>query len=318
MAQSAKDYAREQLGSLDLSYLKGEEDAANKTYNTTKSSLETNFNNLMNQISSNRQDTRKNFDTGRATVAENAYTANRQNQADLASRGVGSSGLKALGEVGNRMETGKQYSDLANKFYSTMTDLDNTEKQSRDQYDIDLQTAQNTLDNALAGINSRRGEAQNNYNMALGQLAEQVQGRWDSNANAKAALAQAKAAAAQAHRDAVNAAKSQLKQTATDNLLKIVNDGNMNYDRKINSIATTFNVDTAIAKRVLDQLNNSSGSSLNPTSLQYKLGLTPSSVINNTSNTQTKLGLTPSSVKSSINSSSGVSMNDIYRILGIE
>ena len=31
MAQSAKDYAREQLGNLDLSYLKGEEDVANKT-----------------------------------------------------------------------------------------------------------------------------------------------------------------------------------------------------------------------------------------------------------------------------------------------
>ena len=130
MAQSAKDYAREQLGNLDLSYLKGEEDVANRTYGTTKNSLETNFNNLMNQINSNRLDTRKNFNTGRATVAENAYTANRQNQADLASRGIGSSGLKALGEVGNRMETGQQYSNLANKFYSTMTDLENTEKQS--------------------------------------------------------------------------------------------------------------------------------------------------------------------------------------------
>ena len=210
MAQSAKDYAREQLGELDLSYLKGEEDAANKTYGTTKSSLQTNFNNLVNQINANRLDTRKNFNTGRATVAENAYTANRQNQADLASRGIGSSGLKTLGEVGNRMETGKQYSNLANKFYSTMTDLDNTEKQSRDQYKIDLQTAKNTLDSALAGINSRRGEAQNNYNMQLGQLAEQVQGRWDANANAQAALAQAQAAAAQAHSDAVAAAQQQL------------------------------------------------------------------------------------------------------------
>ena len=44
MAQSAKDYAKKQLGELDLSYLTGEEDVANKTYNTTKGSLETNFN----------------------------------------------------------------------------------------------------------------------------------------------------------------------------------------------------------------------------------------------------------------------------------
>ena len=253
MAKSAKDYAREQLGNLDLSYLKGEEDVANRTYDTTKSSLETNFNNLMNQIASNRLDTRKNFNTGRATVAENAYTANRQNQADLASRGVGSSGLKTLGEIGNRMETGQQYSNLANKFYSTMNDLENTEKQSRDQYNIDVQTAKNTLDSALAGIASRRGEAQNNYNMQLGQLAEQVQGRWDANANAQAALAQAKAAAAQAHSDAVNSARNQLTSAKKQALTEIVN-GNGTVDQKRAAIQTTFGVDTNTANNVLGQL----------------------------------------------------------------
>ena len=242
MAKSAKDYAREQLGDLDLSYLKGEEDVANKTYGTTKSSLETNFNNLINQINTNRLDTRKNFNTGRATVAENAYTANRQNQADLASRGVGSSGLKSLGEIGNRMETGQQYSNLANKFYSTMTDLDNTEKQSRDQYDIDIQNAKNTLDSALAGINSRRGEAQNQYNQSLGQLAEQVQSRWDANANA-----------AQAHSDAVNAARSQLTSAKKQALTEIVN-GNGSVDQKRAAIQTTFGVDASTATKALQQL----------------------------------------------------------------
>lgn len=253
MAQSAKDYAREQLGNLDLSYLKGEEDVANRTYGTTKSSLETNLNNLMNQIQSNREDTRKNFNTGRATVAENAYAANRQNQADLASRGVGSSGLKSLGEIGNRMETGQQYSNLANKFYSTMTDLENTEKQSRDQYNIDLEVAKNTLDSALAGIASRRGEAQNQYNQALGQLAEQVQGRWDANANAQAALAQAKAAAAQAHSDAVNAARSQLSGAKKQALTEIVN-GNGTVDQKRAAIQATFGVDANTATKALQQL----------------------------------------------------------------
>ena len=258
MAKSAKDYAREQLGNLDLSYLKGEEDVANRTYDTTKGSLETNFNNLMNQISSNRQDIRKNFDTGRATVAENAYAANRQNQADLASRGVGSSGLKSLGEIGNRMETGQQYSNLANRFYSTMNDLENTERQSRDQYNIDLQNARNTLDSALAGINSRRGEAENQYNQQLGQLAEQVQSRWDSNANAQAALAQAKAAAAQAHSDAVNAARSQLAQVQKNKLQEIVKDVDVNNPRSLDSartsIQTVFQVTPEVATRVLQQL----------------------------------------------------------------
>lgn len=258
MAQSAKDYAKQQLGNLDLSYLKGEEDVANRTYDTTKSSLENNFNNLMNQIAANRQDTRKNFNTGRATVAENAYTANRQNQADLASRGVGSSGLKTLGEIGNRMETGQQYSNLANKFYSTMNDLDNTERQSRDQYNIDLETAKNTLDSALAGIASRRGEAQNQYNQNLGQLAEQVQGRWDANANARAALAQAKAAAAQAHSDAVRAARSQLSQVQKDQLANIVKGVDKSNPKSVDearvAIQTVFQVDPSVATKVLQQL----------------------------------------------------------------
>ena len=297
MAQNAKSYAREQLGNLDLSYLKGEEDVANRTYGTTKNALQTNFNNLLNQITSNREDTRKNFNTGRATVAENAYAANRQNMADLASRGIGSSGLKILGEVGNRMETGKQYSNLANKFYSTMTDLDNTEKQSRDQYNIDLQTAKNTLDNALAGINSRRGEAQNNYNMALGQLAEQVQSRWDANANAKASLAlqiaQAKAAAAQSHADAIASAKQQLQATNRNNLINIVN-SDATVDEKRVAIQTTFGVDAKTANNVLSQL-----------------GLTPdSSLIGVGSNIMQPYasGKTPSNID----------MNKIYKILGID
>lgn len=254
MAQSAKDYAKEQLGNIDLSYLKGEEDVANKTYDITKSSLENNFNNLLNQIGSNREDVRKNFNMGRATVAENAYTANRQNQADLASRGVGSSGLKALGEVGNRMETGQQYSNLANRFYNTMNDLENTERQSRNQYDIDLQVAQNTLDNALAGIASRRGDAENQYNQALGQLAEQVQGRWDANANAQAALKQAKAAAARAHSDAVNSARSQLSNAKKQALTEIINNNNTSLDQKRAAIQTTFGVDANTATKTLQQL----------------------------------------------------------------
>ena len=266
MAKSAKDYAREQLGNLDLSYLKGEEDVANRTYDTTRSSLETNFNNLLNQINTNRQDTRKNFNTGRATVAENAYTANRQNQADLASRGVGSSGLKALGEIGNRMETGQQYSNLANKFYNTMADLDNTERQSRDQYDIDLQTAKNTLDSSLSSIATRKGEAQNQYNQTLGQLAEQVQGRWDANANAKAALAQAKAAAAQAHSDAKNAVRSQLSNAKKQALTDIVN-GAGTIEQKRAAIQATFGVDANTATRALQQLG------LEPvTSFNYSIG----------------------------------------------
>lgn len=250
---SAKDYAKQQLGDLDLSYLNTERDVANSVYNTSKTSLENNLNNLLTQINNSRADTRKNFNTGRATVAENAYNANRVNAADLASRGIGNSGLKGLGEVGNRMETGQQYSNLANKFYSTMNDLDTSEKQGRSQYDIDLQTAKNTLNSALAGVDSREAEAKNNYNLTLGQLAEAIQGRWDNNANAEAALAQARAAAAQAHNDAVNAAKQQLSEAKRQALNNIVNSG-VSADKMVAQIQSTFGVDANMANNILKEL----------------------------------------------------------------
>lgn len=294
MAQSAKDYARKQLGNLDLSYLNAEEDVANKTYDTTKSSLETNLNNLMNQIASNRGDTRKNFNTGRATVAENAYTANRQNQADLASRGVGSSGLKTLGEVGNRMETGQQYSNLANKFYSTMNDLDTTERQSRDQYDIDLQTAKNTLDSALAGIGSRRAEAQNQYNQALGQLAEQIQARWDANANAKAALSQARSAAAQ-----------QLSEANKQTLASIVN-SDVSADRKRAAIQSVFQVDANTATKVLQQLG------VEPAPFGV------SAYIQSLNDPLKQQSKSPLSVPVSSVNNKKLTINDIYSLLGIK
>jgi len=254
VGMSAKEYAKKQLGDLDLSYLNAERDNAQNTYNTSKNSLETNFNNLINQINSNREDTRKNFNIGRATISENAYNANRANQLDLASRVTGTSGLKGLGEVGNRIETGQQYSNLANSYYKDMADLDTNERQGRSQYDLDLQNIKNTLDSSLADIGSRESEAKNNYNLTLGQLAEGIQGRWDSNENAEKQLAQARAAAAQAHRDAVNAAKTQLTALKKQSLTDIVNNDKLSFDDKIARIQGTFKVDGATAQNVLRQL----------------------------------------------------------------
>ena len=256
--QTAKEYAQEQLGTLDLSHLDNEREVAQNTYNTSKSSLESNFNNLLNQINSNRADTRKNFNTGRATVAEQSYNANRTNQADLASRGVGSSGLKGLGEVGNRIETGRQYSNLANDFYNSMNELQTTEDQGRSQYDIDQQVIKNTLDQALAGIDTRRGEAQNNYNMTLGQLAEQVQGRWDANDNAAKALKQAEDAAKQAHKDAMAAQSANYAQYVRGALTDI---GNSNVDdlTKIGMIQKQFGVSREVATNVLTNLYSNAG-----------------------------------------------------------
>src|SRR5574344_1355313 len=158
---NAKDAAKEQLGGLDLSYLDKERNVAKDTYSTSKNSLQTNFDNLLNTINTNRADTKKNFNVGRGTIAENAFTQNRLNNLDVSSRVAGKSGLKDLGEVGNRIETGRQYSNLANTFYGDMGKLDTTEKESKSQFELDNQALSNTLNQALTGIDTRGAEAGN-------------------------------------------------------------------------------------------------------------------------------------------------------------
>jgi F0F1-type ATP synthase membrane subunit b/b' len=249
----AKAAAKKRLGDLDLSYLDKEREVSNNIYNTSKNSLQTNFDNLLNAININRADTTKNFNTGRSAVAENAFTQNRLNNLDVSSRVTGISGLKDIGEVGNRIETGRQYSNLANTFYGDMRKLDTTEKESKGQFGLDNQALSNTLAQAMAGINTRGAEAKNNYNMTLGQLAEAIQGRWDNNANAKAALEQARRAAAQANARAREAANQSLVSTKRQALTDIVN-MKISSDDMINRIMSTFGVNSTMATNVLQEL----------------------------------------------------------------
>lgn len=283
MAQTAKEYAKEQLGNLDLSYLDEEKRSAKNRYDTSTKSLQNSFNNLISQIDVNRASNRENFNKGRLTIAEDAYDANRANKVDVSSRVIGKSGLQGLGEVGTRIETGRQYSNLANDFYSTMDELDKTQKQAESQYEIDKESALNDYESTLADIGSRAGAAQNNYNLTLGQLAESVQGRWDANANAKAQLEQQKAAASQAHADAVNASRQQLKANNMNTLTGIVNsigkkdDNGVEYtiDNAIADIAGYFGVDNSIAINVLKQLQRIDATKLtgkNPYTSNYNSG----------------------------------------------
>jgi hypothetical protein len=84
--------------------------------------------------------------------------------------------------------------------------------------------------------------------MTLAQLAEQIQGRWDSNANAEKALSQAKQ---QAKDTAINLNRKDL----TDILNAKNGDGKaLSFDEKARLISARFNVDNTMAQRVLVEL----------------------------------------------------------------
>lgn len=186
---SAKSEAQRYLGNEDdyinLSGLNTERQYANDVYNTNTTSFQNTYNDLLNTIASNRNRAKTDFGSGRATVAENAFLQNRNDAANLASRGL-SGGIAQLNKLGNRMETGRQYSDLANTYYKTLNELNATEKTGTDQYNTNMEIARNTLNAALADIDAREKAGRNQYRAAVAQLAEQIQARRAAQAQAAA------------------------------------------------------------------------------------------------------------------------------------
>lgn len=215
---SAKKEAKNYLGSVnDYINLKGldqERTLANDVYNTNITSFQNAYNDLLNTLANNRNKAKTDFGSGRATVSENAYLQNRNDIANLASRGL-NGGIAQLNKLGNRIETGRQFSNLANTYYNTMNEIDASEKTGTNQYNTQMETAKNTLNAALAEINSREKAGRNAYKAAVAQLAEQIQSRRAAQAAASAARAQANAQA--------KALKDQAYTTLRDSLIKALN-----------------------------------------------------------------------------------------------
>lgn len=188
---SAKRQAQSYLGNendyINLKGLNEERQLANDVYNTNTKSFQNAYNDLLNTIASNRTKAKTDFGLGRSTVSENAYLQNRNNIADSSARGLGN-GVTQLNKLGNRMETGRQFSDLANTYYNTINELNANEKTYTNEYNTNMESARNTLNAALADVSAREKAGRNAYKAAVAQLAEQIQARRDAAAAASAQL----------------------------------------------------------------------------------------------------------------------------------
>ena len=155
---SAKKQAQSYLGNendyINLSGLNEERKLANDVYNTNTKSFQNAYDDLLRTISSNKNKAKTDFSSGRATVSENAYLQNRNDMSDLAARGL-NGGIAQLNKLGNRMETGRQFSNLANTYYNTMNELNANEKTANNEYNTNMEGARNTLNATLADISSR-------------------------------------------------------------------------------------------------------------------------------------------------------------------
>lgn len=214
---SAKKQAQSYLGNendyINLKGLNEERQLANDVYNTNTKSFQNAYNDLLSNIASNRTKAKTDFGSGRATVSENAYLQNRNDLSNFAARGL-NGGIAQLNKLGNRMKTGRQFSDLANTYYNTLNELDANEKTYTNNYNTNMEGAKNTLNATLANISSREKAGRNAYKAAVAQLAEQIQARRD----AAAASARSYALQEKQYKDAT-------KEALIKNLLEVAGDG---------------------------------------------------------------------------------------------
>lgn len=214
---SAKKQAQSYLGNendyINLKGLNEERQLANDVYNTNTKSFQNAYNDLLSNIASNRTKAKTDFGSGRSTISENAYLQNRNDLSNFAARGL-NGGIAQLNKLGNRMETGRQFSDLANTYYNTLNELDANEKTYTNNYNTNMEGAKNTLNAALANISSREKAGRNAYKAAVAQLAEQIQARRD----AAAASARSYALQEKQYKDATKAA-------LINSLLEVAGDG---------------------------------------------------------------------------------------------
>ena len=214
---SAKKQAQSYLGNendyINLKGLNEERQLANDVYNTNTKSFQNAYNDLLSNITSNRTKAKTDFGSGRSTISENAYLQNRNDLSNFAARGL-NGGIAQLNKLGNRMETGRQFSDLANTYYNTLNELDANEKTYTNNYNTNMEGAKNTLNATLANISSREKAGRNAYKAAVAQLAEQIQARRD----AAAASARSYALQEKQYKDAT-------KEALINSLLEVAGDG---------------------------------------------------------------------------------------------
>ena len=184
----AKKEAKSSLGSFDTSGYENLRSSAKNAYDTAVADAENQWSNLQSRLNANRKASAGEFAKGRGNVTEANYLANRADLNRRAAGGTTASGFNDINNLGNRMELGRQYSDLANTYYNALEGIDRDQREGEQTYNMALRRAGDEYNTGLANIGLAQQGAQNEYNRAVASLAESIQSRWDANANAAAAL----------------------------------------------------------------------------------------------------------------------------------
>lgn len=157
------------LGSYDQfrQATQGQHDAA-------KAGLDLSLEQSMRNISEARGENKEAFAKSRQQLSEDVYSANRQTQAQMSSRGLAGSGIEAMANLQTRMQAGEAVSDMANEFFDAQTKLVQAETDTRKQYDVSLQNLNSSLQGAMAQIMSQEASTRMDYAQMVDNLKRQV------------------------------------------------------------------------------------------------------------------------------------------------
>ena len=149
-------------------------DALGSQAETGREDLRNQLDYLLGNIEDARGKNRQALDKSRATISEDAFMRERNLQAQMSSRGLTGSGLEQLGGIQERMQTGKNVSDVANAYYESETELIKQIEQGQKNYNTALQTLNNSLQSALAQLLSQESSSRMDYTQMRQNLERQV------------------------------------------------------------------------------------------------------------------------------------------------
>lgn len=195
--------------------------ALQSQYNTGLASTETAYQNLLAKLAEQAQDTRKDFGAARATIAEDAFTRGRNLANNLASRNLSASGIMQLGDVQNRMETGRQVSGVANSYFDTQENIADAKVEGTQTYEAAKRQLADQLAANMANLLSQEASAQ----MSGLSMIEQLRQAGVSSQQGVAAANQEQNAA---------------RNTLDSDVLYIAGDTATNYNQKLALIKASY------------------------------------------------------------------------------
>lgn len=167
--------AQNMLGGMDTSGFDQLRAALEQSTQQNQATLKSSFDQLLENLQKQGKENKQEFASARGTIMEDSFSRNRDLYRNLAARGLGASGLQQLGGIQNRMETGKQVSNVAGQFYDAAEKLADAQEQGTESYNQQSAQIENNKNSALAQIQQQEIQYRNAYQQQVASLALQLQ-----------------------------------------------------------------------------------------------------------------------------------------------